>query len=81
MISQDCFIGLLALSLSTKRPDFINDLDLVVTTQATEVARCGLIFVDYDIQCIQEVEKLKEMETAREGEEDAASGAMYKLTP
>ncbi|KAF2183047.1 P-loop containing nucleoside triphosphate hydrolase protein [Zopfia rhizophila CBS 207.26] len=53
--------------------DFIDDLEDL--TKATEIQHRQRIFIDYEIECIDDVEELEEIEMAREGEEDAVSDA------
>ncbi|KAJ4301501.1 Rho- BTB domain-containing protein 1 [Kalmusia sp. IMI 367209] len=53
--------------------DFIDDLENL--TKATEIQHRQQIFIDYEIECIDDVEELEEIEMAKEGEEDAVSDA------
>ena len=51
--------------------DFIDDLEDL--TKSTSVPHRQLVFIDYEIECISDVEVLKDIEAAREGDDDVVS--------
>ncbi|ORX94026.1 prion-inhibition and propagation-domain-containing protein [Clohesyomyces aquaticus] len=53
--------------------DFIDDLESL--TRATEIPHRQMIFVEYEIESISDVEELEVIEVAREGEDDVVSDA------
>ncbi|KAF2677398.1 hypothetical protein K458DRAFT_378264 [Lentithecium fluviatile CBS 122367] len=53
--------------------DFIDDLEDL--TKATEIPRRQLVFVEYEIECINDIETLEDMESAREDDHDVVSDA------
>ncbi|ORX98620.1 prion-inhibition and propagation-domain-containing protein [Clohesyomyces aquaticus] len=53
--------------------DFIDDLESL--TRATQVPHRQLIFIDYEIECISDIEVLEDIQAAREGDDDAVSDA------
>ncbi|KAL1592643.1 hypothetical protein SLS60_011059 [Paraconiothyrium brasiliense] len=53
--------------------DFIDDLENF--TKATEIPRRQRVFVEYEVESIEDLETLEDMELAREGDDDAVSDA------
>ncbi|KAJ4351432.1 Rho- BTB domain-containing protein 1 [Didymosphaeria variabile] len=53
--------------------DFIDDLENF--TKATEIPRRQRVFVEYEVESIEDLETLEDMESAREGDDDAVSDA------
>jgi hypothetical protein len=53
--------------------DFIDDLEAL--SRSTSVPHRQLLFIDYEIECISDVETLKDIEAAREGDNDVVSDA------
>ncbi|KAF1967218.1 P-loop containing nucleoside triphosphate hydrolase protein [Bimuria novae-zelandiae CBS 107.79] len=53
--------------------DFIDDLEDL--TMTTDIPRRQLVFVEYEVESIDDVETLEDMESAREGDDDVVSDA------
>jgi hypothetical protein len=53
--------------------NFIDDLEDL--TKATQIPRRQLVFVEYEVESINDIETLEDMESAREGDHDSVSDA------